>query len=330
MLMIGEYDFIDTFTIQDIKKNQVYSNQDNFFWEVFPVIVQFVFILSLFFVSIIIGNLITGLTVNNIRELYKEAGVYKLGKTVKQIKSSEEFVNGKLMTFVTKLSPTFWETSLFKKLSQMTPNNLSDKTVLVCVEPNAVRSQDDSIMKLIQSESYEVFSYDGKQKRVKLGMQLPSWIIRITFEKLKEKQKLEKELNVSLRKNIKEVQRDFDSMYGDTGTISKSRRFSEMKLKQSRLSPTSPTRHNIHMDGFGETDQSGWQTEDDDHFPMIDFPGNDEIDWELHAMSVFVDKIASKNLTQEQRARVRDKLNEFDNRIRGSKFSVKQFSQTHI
>jgi hypothetical protein len=98
MLMLGEYDFTDTFTWGDITDSQVVT-QEGFFRNMFPIFVQAIFILVLFLVSIIIADLITGLTVNNIRELYKEAFVYKLGKTVKQIKSSEEFVNGNLMTY---------------------------------------------------------------------------------------------------------------------------------------------------------------------------------------------------------------------------------------
>ena len=67
---------------------------------------------------------------NYIQEFFKYAGVYKLGETVIQIKSSEEFVNGKPMSYVKKCSPSYWDTSLFKKLQKGQKNAMD---VLVCV-----------------------------------------------------------------------------------------------------------------------------------------------------------------------------------------------------
>ena len=65
IMMIGEYDFADNFTFSHISENQVVENSG--FGKVFPVIVQILMILMMFLITIIIGNLITGLTVNNLR-----------------------------------------------------------------------------------------------------------------------------------------------------------------------------------------------------------------------------------------------------------------------
>ena len=74
----------------------------------FPVLVQIIMIIMMFLITIIIGNLITGLTVNNLRcyfqenllteylspsQLYKQSDIYKLGKTVQQILSVEKTVS---------------------------------------------------------------------------------------------------------------------------------------------------------------------------------------------------------------------------------------------
>ena len=50
--------------------------------------------------TIIIANLIIGLTVSNIIELSKEAYIYKLGETVKQIKNVELFTQEKLFEII--------------------------------------------------------------------------------------------------------------------------------------------------------------------------------------------------------------------------------------
>ena len=47
---------------------------------------QVLFIIFLLMVSIIVSNLIVGLTVNKTEELFKEAGVIRLEKTVLQVR----------------------------------------------------------------------------------------------------------------------------------------------------------------------------------------------------------------------------------------------------
>ena len=65
MMMIGEFDFADTFTVEQIKKSQVVEYEG--LGVTFPVIIQLIMILLMFLITIIIGNLITGLTVHNLR-----------------------------------------------------------------------------------------------------------------------------------------------------------------------------------------------------------------------------------------------------------------------
>eukprot|EP00092_Neocalanus_flemingeri_P002050 GFUD01002188.1.p1 GENE.GFUD01002188.1~~GFUD01002188.1.p1 ORF type:complete len:420 (+),score=70.79 GFUD01002188.1:79-1260(+) len=285
MMMIGEYDFKDTFTWQKIKQSQTIATE-GWFREVFPIFVQIVFIMLLFLVSIIIANLITGLTVNNIRELYKEAGVHKLGKTVEQITSSEEFMGGRLLRYAKMHFPGLLNTSLFARLrTGRNPDN-----ILVCVEPNAIHVHDESIMKLVESENYEVYIYDEQHKtKSRLNMQLPSWIIRNTFEQLREKKKIQKELNESLQKNITVVQREYTSMHEELGTGKPRRQFSEMS-------------------SFPVLDQS----------PILERPPNDEIDLDLHVIGVLADKISNRRLSQFQKDTFMQKLREIESKLNSS------------
>ena len=205
MLMIGEYDFNGSFTWENIQKSQVISKA-GWLQKVFPIFVQGVLVSAMFAVSIIISNLITGLTVNNISELRKEAGYFKLGKTVKQIKSSEEFLNGRLLRFAKKCFPRYLENSLWAKLQQ---NSVTKDDILVCVEPNANHTHDENITKMFESNDYEVYMYDTQHKKKipkKLGMQIPDWIVRKTFKYVKENEIIQTKLNDSLQEIIKDDQ----------------------------------------------------------------------------------------------------------------------------
>jgi hypothetical protein len=322
MLMIGEYDFTDTFTWASIKDSQVFS-KEGVFRNMFPIFVQVVFILVLFLVSIIIANLITGLTVNNISELYKKAGVYKLGKTVKQIISSEEFVNGRLMKQFKKCNLNFWETSLFKKLEK----EGQDEGIFVCVEPNAVKTHDESIMKLIDAENYEVYTFVGQQKKTKLEMQLPSWIIRYTFEHLREKEKVQKELNASLQENIKVTQREYESVYEETDALEKNRRLAKPVI--------SPTKSSSIMDKNQENHESSFLG-GSDPFPMICEPITDDVDWELYSIGAFVDKLSNRQLTHNQKAKVMENLDDVEYKLKSLRSALagnakeENTSRTHL
>merc|ERR1711915_289476 len=96
-------------------ENSMVVSDSSWLKKIFPLIPQLLFIFVLVLVTIIIGNLITGLTVNNIGELSKHEEFFKLGKTLKQIKNTEEFVNGKWMKLLKQVRESFWKTSLIEK-----------------------------------------------------------------------------------------------------------------------------------------------------------------------------------------------------------------------
>lgn len=74
VMMIGEFDFDDNFTWHGIKESG-HSNGSS----------QILFVVFLFLASITIANLIVGLTVSKTEEIFKEAGVIRLEKTVLQV-----------------------------------------------------------------------------------------------------------------------------------------------------------------------------------------------------------------------------------------------------
>ena len=73
-MMVGELDFVDNFTID--KSIQADDSE---------VTLQILFLLFVLFVSIIIANLIIGLTVSEIDDLYNEARAIRLQKMVTQV-----------------------------------------------------------------------------------------------------------------------------------------------------------------------------------------------------------------------------------------------------
>jgi len=72
-MMTGEMDFEDNFTFEAVRPERSVLST------------QIMYVLFLFFVSIIIANLLIGLTVNKTEVLFKEAGIVRLNKTVLQI-----------------------------------------------------------------------------------------------------------------------------------------------------------------------------------------------------------------------------------------------------
>ena len=104
VMMIGELDFNEYFTWDAVNSaGTSYSN----------VITQIIFIMFLILVSMIISNLVIGLTVNNLRELFKIAGIYRLGKTLLQIQDTESIIiNGTLFKTFRLVEETFARISL--------------------------------------------------------------------------------------------------------------------------------------------------------------------------------------------------------------------------
>ena len=91
VMLIGEFDFNDTFTIENVREFGVPASQG---------LTQFIFVLLLFLVSIVIANLIIGLSVSNIDQLMKESEVYKMEKMVQQITAAENFFNHNLLSYL--------------------------------------------------------------------------------------------------------------------------------------------------------------------------------------------------------------------------------------
>ena len=58
---------------------------DLFFQDKGFVTTQILFVLFVFFISIVLVNLLVGLTVSKTEELFKEAGIYRLEKTILQV-----------------------------------------------------------------------------------------------------------------------------------------------------------------------------------------------------------------------------------------------------
>jgi hypothetical protein len=183
----------------------------------------------------------------------------------------------------------------------------------LCVETNAVKTHDESVMKLIESENYEVHTFDGQQKKTKLDMQLPSWIIRYTFEHLREKEKVQRELNASLQENIKVIQREYESVYEETDTLKTKRRFSKRVLSQNRRSASVDKNLESHKSSFFEGG---------DPFPMINEPISDEVDWELYSIGAFVDKLSSRQLTHNQKAKEMENLDDVEYKLRTLRFAL--------
>ena len=193
-MMIGEYEFAEVFTLNTIRKSSVVTGDGVFAFTVIPVLVQLFFLAFIFLGSIIIANLITGLTIHNISELYKEAEVFKLGSAVRQIALVEDMVKtSNIFYYLKKILPKrFARTSIIEKLSLG-----SDETVLtVCVKPNEFGTYDFSTVKITSRVHLPIYIFDRTQNSIgrKLNMTIQSGIVKNTFDVLSKKDSLQREL----------------------------------------------------------------------------------------------------------------------------------------
>jgi len=189
VMMIGEFDYNESFTWDAVAESgSLYSN----------FITQIIFILLILLVSIIIANLVIGLTVNNTMELFQEAGFYRLGKTVMQIQGTESiFLSGMLSSLLHAVLP--------RKLCQYTDllpclcpkGKRGDSVVQVCVKP--LNSSTDTSF-FLNSIDYKVYTYDKEKEEAGkfVSMTLPKWVIDNTFKALEQRSRLEKDLNIDL------------------------------------------------------------------------------------------------------------------------------------
>ena len=155
-----------------------------------------------------------------------ESGVYKLSKTVKQIISAEDLANGKFIQCVRGLlnRKESWSTSLLKNLKQ---------NIFICVEPNKTDGDlDENVIKFIGLTEYPIYHYneDKKVKSKQLNVKLPGNIVAASFKRLKEKEEMMEELNISIEAGLSSNQRDFSLLTDGTGV--KERKISEFPLRK--------------------------------------------------------------------------------------------------
>jgi len=81
VMMNGEFNIEDYFIWQSVRIDKGF------------VTTQFLFVSFIFFISIVLVNLLVGLSVSKTEELYKEAGIYRLKKTVLQVSISSRVLN---------------------------------------------------------------------------------------------------------------------------------------------------------------------------------------------------------------------------------------------
>merc|ERR1719357_898539 len=112
----------------------------------------------------------------------------------------------------------------------------------------------------------------GRDKKlINLKMKLPNWIINNTFEQLKEKERLEKELNASLQENIKILPREYRSSVGEAN---KERQVFNKEKEESPYGKILP--HVRSSAGF----------------PMIDASFNEEIHLKFDSFEELLEKLS--------------------------------------
>jgi len=196
VMMIGEFDYNESFTWDAVTESgSLYSN----------FVTQIIFILLILLVSIIIANLVIGLTVNNTRELFQEAGFYRLGKTVVQIQGTESiFLVGLLSSLLRILLPgkllhhTDLLPCLRPKVSKtMLQQKPAAEQIQVCVKP---LNYTDDVSFSLTNMDFKVYLYEREKERAgkSVSMSLPKWVIDNTFKALEQRRRLEKELNSDL------------------------------------------------------------------------------------------------------------------------------------
>lgn len=197
VMLIGEIDFNDTFTIENVEEFGVAASQG---------LSQLFFVALLFMVSIVIANLIIGLSVSNIDDLMKESEIYKMEKMVRQIGAAEKFFNQNLLSNLVpkKFRNKFEEgTKLFARLKMK-----GQPFTKVCIMPNG----SPKTAKLGKMKYFTIYKFNeiegnrGKQIR----MELPESILEKALGSLKAKNELEDELEEMLDEFEKKTESSLD------------------------------------------------------------------------------------------------------------------------
>ena len=235
-MMIGEYEFAEVFTMNNIRESSVVTGESLFAVTIIPLLVQLFFLAMIFLGSIIIANLITGLTIHNISELYKEAEVFKLGSAVRQIALVEEMVKtSKMFHYMKKILPKrFARTSIIEKLSLGSNENV----LTVCVKPNEFGTYDFSTVKITSTDHLPIYIFDRTQNSAgrKLKMTIQSGIVKNTFDVLSKKDLLQRELRETFQ--IEDSRSNSNKYFGGEEEIYPlyAKRTNFGKARQSRIS----------------------------------------------------------------------------------------------
>ena len=175
VMMIGELDFADNFTWDVIEEQQLGTLSN--------IVTQLFFIGIVFLVSIVISNLIIGLTVQNITQLQREAIIYRLQKTLEQIRDTGDIffeahtITRKMMQkggVEVELIPYYAN----KRFKSKEGRSIANKDIIICMKPQA----DTSFSTTLMSNSYKGYTFDNNtgKKGKSLDVEIPDWIVKNT------------------------------------------------------------------------------------------------------------------------------------------------------
>ena len=173
VMMIGEFDFESNFIMDSDTQSGDWPSK---------IITQFIFIALMFMVALTLANLIIGLTVQNIAELQREAGTYKLNKTVEQIRETENILlkNKCFAGFLTKFPKMEKYTELVQKIQMYTKQSLAPNDIEVCIKPDKDRVIHDSRSLTYSHFDVYIYNADNRKKGKKINMEIPEWIVKNT------------------------------------------------------------------------------------------------------------------------------------------------------
>ena len=180
VMMIGEYDFGDNFTMDNINQQGDSEGPMDAAY-IRNVITQLLFISLVSVVSITIANLIIGLTVQNIAELQRNAGTYKLSKTIDQIKETEEvFIKNRrfmwLFQFIPAINKHMDLIPYLNSLVKHTRATSKNKSFFICVKP---KDQSPGSGTAVSSMYFKVYMYDTEKSKPDKWLQtsIPEWVL---------------------------------------------------------------------------------------------------------------------------------------------------------
>ena len=198
VMMIGEYDFDSNFTWEEVGGLSGGNGS-----------AQVLFVIFLFLSSVTISNLIVGLTVNKTEELFREAGVIRLEKTVLQIRGLEDIIVKK--PSMADYLPGKWvqpykeRTQLFEYLESVAEESgvAGECPTKVCIRPYEQRKRRGVLFfkekdikggvsnmgALYEDGIFPLYLYNEKKmsKGSKVDINIPGWIVRNTIEAIRSR-----------------------------------------------------------------------------------------------------------------------------------------------